>query len=60
MCVLDLSGTSFACMYVSNLDDYGCCRGMLMDAWCNYVSYVFLCLIAQLVPPAFQLLFLTK
>jgi hypothetical protein len=40
MCLLDLSGTSFACMYVSNFDDYGCCRGMLTDAWCNYVPYV--------------------
>jgi hypothetical protein len=36
MCVLDLSGTSFVCMYVCmyvmNLDAYGCCLSMLMDA----------------------------
>jgi hypothetical protein len=27
------------CMYVSNLDVYECCHGMLMDACCNYASY---------------------
>jgi hypothetical protein len=39
MCVPVRCGTSFACMYVLNLDAYACCHVMLMDAWCTYVSY---------------------